>query len=304
MNENYEDYVRRAAESVFGNKIGGIKYIGGGFYARVFEVGLRISPFAVVVKLHLLSNAAEKECRQIEFLKRRAKIKMPEIYAFIQKAATQEYDAIVMEKIPGKRIDRCKVIPKKYRAELAAQIVDNLIGWHAVTNETFGEIGGRQFATWKEYLRVIIDEIRLSFKACQKDNPEIIALYNEIKTIGAELDTVVPDGIKAALIHGEYNTRNIFKSKNKITGIVDPLSAGFADREFALHQLDVLNGGKLGLLDLYKSKVKLSENFEKKSAFYKLFLELRHHLSVLSLDEAHILKIKKLIEEYKSLPLG
>ncbi|MDR3293977.1 MAG: phosphotransferase [Clostridiales bacterium] len=301
-NENYSECVTGAAASVFGGKISRIKYLGGGFYGRVFEVKLRCSdPSEVIVKLHLLNNMGQSECEEIKILKKYAKVKMPEIYAFVPKATSSGYDAIVMEKIRGKRLDKIKNLPQKYRAPLAEQIIDNMIAWHDVTNDTFGIVGGRQYATWREYLSAIIDDILLSLKALQKDNGEVELLYNEIKSIGAEVGTVVPDNVKAALIHGEYNTRNIFVDKGSVTGVIDPFQAGFADREFALHQLDTLNGRELGLLELYKSKIKLSENFDKKSAFYKLFLELRHHLSTFSLEEKDIVKIKKLIKEYSGI---
>jgi fructosamine-3-kinase len=301
MYDNYEGYVKQIVESTYDTKVFKIKYLGGGFYGRVFEARMRVKPFVVVVKLHLLNNMGELERRQIEVLKRYAKIKLPEIYAFIKKSTPDGYDAIIMEKIYGRRLDRFKRIPEKYRAAIAEQIVDNMIGWHEISNPTFGEIGGRQFDTWKDCLNEIIKNILLSLKVFQKDNPEIISLYKDIKKISAEVDCVVEDGVKAALIHGEYNTKNFFKIKDKITGLIDPFAAGFADREFALHQLDALNGKSIGLLDLYKSKVKLSENFEKKSAFYKLFIELRHHLAVLRLEDKHIQRIKKLIEEYRNL---
>ncbi|MDR3264054.1 MAG: phosphotransferase [Clostridiales bacterium] len=300
-NEGYAEYVKQVVVSVYGERLMRIKYLGGGFYGRVFEVKMRVKPFVVIVKLHLLNNMGELECRQIEVLRKYARVKLPEIYRFVTKTTESDYDAIIMEKISGRRVDTFKKIPEKYKQALAEQIIDNMISWHDVTNDTFGEIGGKQYAEWKEYLQAIIDNILLSLKVLQKDNPDMVVLYNEIKEINSEMDAVIPDGIKPELIHGEYNTRNIFKIKDKITGVIDPFAAGFADREFALHQLDVLNGRQLGLLALYKSKVKVSDNFEKKSAFYKLFLELRHHLAVLRLEEKHIIKIKKLVDEYKGL---
>ncbi|MDR1906535.1 MAG: phosphotransferase [Clostridiales bacterium] len=299
--DNYAEYVRHLAVSFYGKKILGIKYLGGGFYGRVFEAKLCVPPYNVIIKLHLLNNMSELERQQTEVLRTHAKIKMPEIYGVVKKTTVSDYDAILMEKIRGKRLDTFKKFSKKHKGALAEQIIDNLINWHNVTNDTFGEIGGKQYAAWKDYLGAIIEKDLLIMKTLQKDNAEASILYKEIKNISEDVDRLNLDNVKAALVHGEYNTRNIFKVRDKITGVIDPFAAGFADREFALHQLDALNGKQLGLLELYKSKVKLSDNFEKKSGFYKLFLELRHHLAVLRIEDKHITRIRKLIDEYKSI---
>jgi aminoglycoside phosphotransferase len=76
---------------------------------------------------------------------------------------------------------------------------------------------------------------------------------------------------QSSLVHGDYNLWNVIVDSETLAvrGIIDPFEAGWADREIDLFQLQNANGDRFGLLDNYRSKVTLSDNFLVKNAFYR-----------------------------------
>lgn len=59
--------------------------------------------------------------------------------------------------------------------------------------------------------------------------------------------------------------------------MIDPFICCFADAEMDLYQLDNANCRDYGLLEQYRQRVRLSENFALNNCFYELFTELMHY---------------------------
>jgi len=105
---------------------------------------------------------------------------------------------------------------------------------------------------------------------------------------------------EARLIHGDYNTWNIMlnREKNQAIFVIDPFGSCYADNEYDLYQLDNANGQSYGLLKRYAEKFTLSENFDVKRRFYKLYSEIGHYYDArVNVDLAAVtLMAKELLE--------
>lgn len=83
---------------------------------------------------------------------------------------------------------------------------------------------------------------------------------------------------KACLVHGDYNTWNIMLNQEltDVVAVIDPFNCCWADPEIDLYQLNNANGAYFSLIERYKKKRQLSENFNLKNSFYELFTEIMH----------------------------
>lgn len=192
------------------------------------------------------------------------------------------YDALVMEYIEGQNAGNIKEIPENARDYIAEKIVDNLIALHrTVRREGFGELHSTNSVhDWRIYYRQKADEIikkaEMLFEK-GRISKECIAIVREAFD---KFDKIFYLPItKACLIHGDYNTWNIILNHEatEAIAVIDPYNCCYADSEFDLYQLNNANGKVYGLLEKYKEKQPVSENFELKMAFYELFTEIMHY---------------------------
>lgn len=94
-----------------------------------------------------------------------------------------------------------------------------------------------------------------------------------------EFDNIFAEPIeKSSLIHSDYNLWNILVDEKsaKLTAVIDPIDAGWADREMDLFHLQNADGDRFGLLEHYKHYAKLSELFDVKNAFYWFWDDIKH----------------------------
>ena len=91
-----------------------------------------------------------------------------------------------------------------------------------------------------------------------------------------KFDAIFCEEVKtASLIHGDLNIANIMVGKGgKLTGLIDPLNAMYADREYGLFQFNNLTGKRFFLCDTYIRKYGASERCAQKLAFYGLWNEV------------------------------
>ena len=182
-----------------------------------------------------------------------------------------------MEYIKGFNAGRNDLnLTEENRKKIAEEIVNNLISYHETINENgFGEINPKVFEpNWNNYYRkkaeIIIEKAKKMYKNEKIDdkifNTMLRAFNNYEKIFYLPIET-------ARLIHGDYNAWNMLLNDNlnSVNAIIDPMNCSWADSEMDLFNLDHANGKYYGLFDLYSSKIKLSENYKIKMAFYELF---------------------------------
>jgi len=258
-----------------------ITELGGGFYGRVFLAEIEESPYKIVLKVYLFNGLAEKEKQQLEILSKYATIKMPKVYFTHHHDVLIPHDVLAMEYLEGVNAGFQKQVNEEFLDFIGDKMVDNLIAYHSVENkEGFGEIGADTFVKdWREYYKIKVDAIySKAMKMFQSDKLngttfEIIdkayKCYDKIFYLPIS---------KACLIHGDYNTWNIMLNDEltDVIAIIDPFNCCWADPEIDLYQLSNANGAYFSLIERYKKKRQLSENFTLKNSFYELFTEIMH----------------------------
>lgn len=258
-----------------------ITALGGGFYGRVFLVELEKSPYKVVLKVYLFNGLADKEKQQLEILSKYAIIRMPKVYFTHYHDISLPNDVLAMEYLEGVNAGMQEQINEEYLDYIGDKMVDNLIAYHSVENkEGFGEIGADAFAKdWREYYKVKVDDIYERATKMFHSGKLNETIYEVIDKAYKSYDKIFYLPItKACLIHGDYNTWNIMLNKEltDVAAIIDPFNCCWADPEIDLYQLSNANGSYFSLIERYKKKRKLSENFELKNSFYELFTEIMH----------------------------
>jgi len=86
--------------------------------------------------------------------------------------------------------------------------------------------------------------------------------------------------------------------------VIDPYNCCYGDSEFDLYQLNNANGKAFGLLEKYKNKQRVSENFELKMAFYELITEIMHYydsdvIPNQELVDSQAMRLKAAMDMYK-----
>jgi len=301
-----EKTIKNIVESHFGQNVNSIERLGGGYYGRVFLAKLEQEPYKVVVKLYLYPGLAESEAIQIQTLSVHSILKMPKIYNVYKADETNFlYDALLMEFLDGINAGNLDVssISEDARTIICENIVDNLIAIHNDINEEgFGELTTRKFyPTWQDFYHPKAQ------KTIEKAKELLIAgqisefVFHVFEFSFDRFDQIFYLPItEARLIHGDYNTWNIMlnREKNQAIFVIDPFGSCYADNEYDLYQLDNANGQSYGLLKRYAEKFTLSENFDVKRRFYKLYSEIGHYYDArVNVDLAAVtLMAKELLE--------
>lgn len=256
--------------------------LGGGFYGKVFLATLDKAPFKVVVKIYLKLGLAQNEGLQIVTLNKYGHIPMPKVYQVHQADQALGYDVLMMEYLEGVNAGIQPSVNEEALDYIAEKIIDNLIAYHSVSNtQGFGELSATEFVKdWRQYYKPIVDRIFsaaqsfYSKKILSKENFQIIEqAYNNFEHIFYLPVTT------SSLIHGDYNTWNIMLNEEltDVRAVIDPFGCCWGDAEYDLYQLNNANGRYFSLLERYKKKCSVSENFEIKLCFYELFTELMHY---------------------------
>lgn len=280
-----------------------ITALGGGFYGRVFLVELEKSPYKVALKVYLFNGLADKEKQQLEILSKYAIIKMPKVYFTHHHDISIPQDVLAMEYLEGVNAGVQEQVKEGYLEYIADKMVDNLIAYHSVEHkEGFGEIGADAFVKdWREYYRVKVDDIYEKAKKMFQNGKLNETIFEIIDKAYRSYDKIFYLPItKACLIHGDYNTWNIMLNEEltEVVAIIDPFNCHWADPEIDLYQLNNANGAYFSLIERYKKKRQLSENFELKNGFYELFTEIMHFCDAnIDISKSNILSVAICLKE-------
>ncbi|MGN1195227.1 MAG: aminoglycoside phosphotransferase family protein [Acutalibacteraceae bacterium] len=246
-----------------------------------------------------------EEAGQLEILSRHTSVKMPEVFFTYEDNKTA---VLAMSFIEGENAMNPKFIfkSKEKKSDFAFQVIDGMLEWHSVKNKYYGFLNNPKHEKWKEFYIESFFEPRIKGLKELCENGKYPEKDLERLMTGAEIfkkETAEPES--PVLIHGDLNIMNIMVDPKtmRVNGFIDPLDSMWADREYDLFQLQNMWGGKFGLLDEYKRRVKLSDNADFKLAFYGAVNEascrLRSGSSIHYFEKLWNGRLEKAIKAYK-----
>lgn len=277
--------------------------LGAGWYGRVFLAESKDFD-AVVIKIYLNTNLAEKETRQLRILSAHATAKMPKVYFTHTADDDIPKDAIGMEYLPGVIAGRSDLaVPQSNRSRIAESIVENLISYHKTVNpQGFGEIDTDSYEPdWAKWYLPKAKSALHKAAHMHKGGKLSDDVFGIVSQAYQNYDGIFYLPVKEArLIHGDYNTWNILLNEEltDVSAVIDPFDCCWADSELDLYYLNHVNGKDYGLLDLYASKFPLSDNYLLKMSFYEVFSEIAHHYDAhIDIEPSYILQAARELEK-------
>lgn len=232
-------------------------------------------PYRADVTLYRAPKLAENDAKLITLFGKASVLKAPMVY-FVGGMRGTEY--LITEHIDGIRASAVDPfsLPETIREYIGASIIENLISLHEISNSGGfgGVLDGKLFPTWEEYYyEVAAQAVAKAHFLCDKGfiaerDAEVFDL--SIKRF-SDIFTVPVD--HSSLLHGDYSVRNILLSPSKrdAVAVLNPFSCMWGDREYDLCRLDSYGGFGYGLSEIYRSRIPLSPDFDKKSRFYALY---------------------------------
>lgn len=276
-----ENEVKKLMLRYQGKKARQVAPLGGGFYGRVFLAdGIGTQP--VVVKLYLFPGMAKREDLQLRTLSHHAALRMPKVGCVHTADDEIPYDALIMEYLPGVNAGECPELPLKTRERIGDEIISNLLAFHDTVNPRgFGELDGTAFtADWRDFYRTKASLTWEKTRELYTKGKINSYIYETTGKAASNFDRIFYLPIQTArLVHGDYNTWNILLDEacSHAAAVIDPCNCCWADAEMELYQLDNANGKAFRLLEKYRERRGLSENFALKNSFYQVFSELAHY---------------------------
>lgn len=251
-------------------KVLDISIIGKGANANVYKVKINTFPNCIAVKSSDYPQVIFDEYNKINFISSKVDCKLPKLYFFKE---INGKGFLGMELIEGVEASQKNLIFKRNKRKLANEIVDNLIKIHSVHNDKYGPIDNAVYNSWYEYYENFAKETVNFTNNSDVSNTvkkAVNAAYEKLPKI------IGNDKNNATLSHGDYWLPNfIIDTKNmSLKGVIDPFNVMWTEPEYELFTLTVGYGKNLHLYDIYKSKVKTTENCDIKIELYALFNEL------------------------------
>lgn len=295
--------IKRLIDMYFGCDLLSAHKIGEGFYGIVYLVNIKKEPYKVIVKWYKHSGRNLLENQQLNLLRKYSLIKVPQTYYVHNCSEDIPFEVLMMEFIEG---INASMLPTDHpnRDAFVDEMVGNLIHLHSISNEMGFGMGNEMFPDWKSCFGSRVKRMHQIIHADYKDrvSPYVVKIAD--KSFEA-FDKIFAEPIeKSSLIHSDYNLWNILVDEKsaKITAVIDPIDAGWADKEMDLFHLQNADGDRFGLLECYKRNVKLSELFAVKNAFYWFWDDVRHMENVGWYEEERFTsfgnRLITLMEEY------
>lgn len=235
----------------------------------------------IAVKIYREQNRCEQEKSDLESLRKKCTVKIPDVYFTSTVSGT---DILAMEYIDGvnawKNI-RIYLAPKEKRKAFAESVAKGVYSILAVRESKFGDPKGELYDKWTDYYFPRAEKILEGMKeysgkfAYRRIYRLMLFLWERRETIFAEKPPY------SAFIHGDLCPMNMLADPRKmeLKAFIDPFDAFYADPEYELFQLFCQSGDFLGLYEEYKTLFPVSVNVDKKSYFYAIFAEAEYFLS-------------------------
>ncbi|MBN1876910.1 MAG: phosphotransferase [Anaerolineae bacterium] len=265
----------------FGGTVTRFAKIGQGFYARVYQVSLDTAPYEVVVKCHLYAGRGIKEQAQLAVLRSHAIVNVPEVYALYPHSPTFPCEALVMEYIPGINASKITFPDACTQAHFVNTVIENLLAWHSVSHPGgFGDLEGPFYASWHTcFVARIADYHALIHQEpyCTKISDHVLNMIDRSFEQAEEIFYDV--GRQPVLVHSDYNAWNMMVDPTTctLTGIIDPIDAGWNDYEIDLFHLPNCRP-ELGLLERYLQEIEADDRFWMRFKFYRFWDDVKHYV--------------------------
>lgn len=270
-------------EKYQGKKHKSLRRIGGGYYADVYKVNYENAE-SVVVKVYKTKGVMEKERESLKLLLEYSLAPMPAVMWTYKAGEAYDRDILAMNYLDGRLGGMVYYFSKAKRKRLADSVAENLIVFHKVISpDGFGEIGSNiRYKTFNEYYKIQAEKILPMAEELEGRGQLTPFAVETMRRALERFDRIFYLPItEAVLIHGDYNMWNILVDRKDCTvsAVIDPCGCMWGDSEYDLYQLNNANGKYYRLLDTYRKKRTLSENFNQKMAFYELFTEIEHYFN-------------------------
>jgi aminoglycoside phosphotransferase (APT) family kinase protein len=273
--------IARLVEKALGVPASGVDKVGEGFYAHVYLVSLARTPGTAIVKCHKFAALGQREAEQLRVLRRHAIARVPEVYALHLPSAEAPCEALIMATIPGINASRAQFPDRRTEERFVDEVIENLRAWHAVRHaQGFGELEGPFYGTWlgafgariARYHRRIHDAPHAAVVSA----PVMHAVERSFEAMGAILDR---GSRGASLVHSDYNAWNMIVDPETyaLSGVIDPIDAGWADPEIDLFHLPNCRPD-LGLLERYLTGHDVDDRFWMRFRFYRFWDDVKHYL--------------------------
>jgi aminoglycoside phosphotransferase (APT) family kinase protein len=275
------EHITRLMEAHFDARVRSVSKVGQGFYAHIYRVGLDKDPRVVILKCHKYAGRSAREQQQLEILKRHAIVKVPAVYGLHLQSELFPAEALSMEHIPGINASKIEFPDADTQQRFVELVVENMLSWHAVSNpQGFGELEGPFFRSWRECFgrRIAAYHERIH----QEDHRGVVSEYvmGVIDRSVACFERIFQNGgCRSSLVHSDYNAWNMLVDPTtyELTGVIDPLDAGWADFEIDLFHLSNCRP-ELGLLERYLREVEVEAGFWARFKFYRFWDDVKHYL--------------------------
>jgi fructosamine-3-kinase len=263
--------------------------IGEGFYGKVYRATLGKEPHVVIIKCFKYADHARQEAAQLELLRPAALVKVPQVYALHTSSDLFPGEALLMEHLPGLIVgDETEFPNAKAQTNFVESVVANLLAWHDCTHpHGFGPPNGPFHDTWPSYFGQRISRYHQQLQ--QEKHGAVVSEYvlrMAVQSYEAFADIFEKAQQRPSLIHGDYNIFNMLVDPTtfQLTGILDPLDAGWGNYEIDLFHL--ANGRpELGLLKHYLKQRPATESFWLRYHFYWFWDDVKHYLRMGYYDE-------------------
>lgn len=274
-------HLTRLIEEQFNASVVTLSKDGQGFYAHVYRASLDKDPGEVIVKCHKYAGRGEKEKNQLEVLRRHATVKVPQVYSLHLHSEIFPCEALTMEYIPGINASEIQFPDERLKTRFVDLVVENLQAWHSVNNPAgFGELEGPFHATW---LECFAKRIAVYHEQIHKDEHKAVVSEYVMGIIDRSFEamgSIFQDAnVSSSLVHSDYNAWNMMIDPTtcELTGIIDPIDAGWSDYEIDLFHLANCRPD-LELLDRYLQGKKVDESFRLRYRFYRLWDDVKHYV--------------------------
>ena len=273
--------IARLVEDVFHSPVTAVSKIGQGFYAHVYQAHLEKPPEKVVVKCHMYAGRGQREGDQLETLRKHAIVSIPRVYSLHLYSEAFPCEALTMEFIPGVNASRVQFPDERSQDRFVDLVVETLKAWHAVHNPAgFGELGGPFHETWRACFG---ERIARYHERIHRDEHRTVVSEAVMRTIDRSFEAIgsilAGANNSASLVHSDYNAWNMMVDPvtYELTGAIDPLDAGWSDREIDLFHLANCRP-ELGMLERYLQGQDTDERFWQRTAFYRFWDDVKHYL--------------------------
>jgi len=274
-------HAARLSRRVFQANLLDYQVAGQGFYGAVYRAVLDRAPGMVIFKWYKHSGSAAREARNLEIIRRHSLLKVPGVYHIHTASDEIPFEVLLMEHLPGVTAAEVSFTDPAARAAFIESLVTNLQALHAVSHPSgFGDLDGPFYPAWPVYFRTRIEREIQAVRPLYVSPGFPSRFHDLIETAYACFDRILAgSNSRSSLVHSDYNLWNVLVDPLtcRVTGIIDPMSVCWADRELDLFQLYNGPGAQLGLLERYLRAQPVDAEFFLRSSFYRFWDDVHHY---------------------------